>query len=149
VSQRGAPGLACVQETRCLEGSNGVATRPQARRLSTSRSARSAHSHHLAFCRRKTRAAVALGQTLLLLLSHVIAGATESHERPGKETRFVHPLDTRGFEGALTPIASSALSRSCVTGLIPEAAFDFGSVRVLFALAETTFSFPLFQRRVV
>ena len=76
----------------------------------------SAHYHHLAFRRGKKRAAVALGQTLLSIIYHVIADAKEYQElgadyldqleRQGKEKRLVHQLEKLGFEVALTPLAS-------------------------------------------
>jgi transposase len=80
------------------------------------RSTLSAHSYPPAFRRGKKRAAVALGHTLLIRLSHVIAqtkasqslgaGSLEQLERQGKEKRLVRPLETWGLEVALTPLAS-------------------------------------------
>ncbi|MGZ6365215.1 MAG: transposase [Ktedonobacteraceae bacterium] len=76
----------------------------------------SAHYHQIAFRRGKKRAAVALGQTLLTIIYHVIAETKEYQElgadyldqleRQGKERRLVRQLEKLGFEVALTPMAS-------------------------------------------
>ena len=78
----------------------------------------SAHYHHLAVRRGKKRAAVALGHTLLVIISHVIAENKEYEElggddldqvdRQGKEKRLVRQLEKLGFEVSLTPTSPAA-----------------------------------------
>jgi transposase len=73
----------------------------------------SAQYHHIAFRRGKKRAAVALGHTLLISISHMLAEKKEYEElggdyldqldRQGKEKRLVRQLEKLGFEVSLTP----------------------------------------------
>jgi len=73
----------------------------------------SAQYHHIAFRRGKKRAAVALGHTLLIISSHIIAEQKVYEElggdyldhlaRLGKEKRLVRQLEKLGFELSLTP----------------------------------------------
>jgi hypothetical protein len=75
----------------------------------------SAQYHRIAFRRGKKRAAVALGHTLLIISSHILAEKKEYEElggdhfehlaRQGKEKRLVHQLEKLGFEVSLSPTA--------------------------------------------
>jgi transposase len=78
----------------------------------------SAQYHRLAFRRGKKRAAVALAQTLLIIVYHLLAKAEKYQDLGGtyfetldqekKEQRLVRQLEKLGFEVSLTPAISQA-----------------------------------------
>jgi hypothetical protein len=71
--------------------------------LAVQECSRSAPSHPIAFRRGMQPAAVALGPTLLLMLSQV---SVETRVDRGTETCLGHPLDTREEEVAVAPLVS-------------------------------------------